>query len=75
MSGSPIRILIADDHYVVRMGLVALVETEADLQVVGEAADGTQAVDLYKKLQPDLVLMDLRMPRSDGVTATRKIRE
>ena len=75
MSESPIRILIADDHYVVRMGLVALVETEADLQVVGEAADGTQAVDLYKKLQPDLVLMDLRMPRSDGVTATRKIRE
>jgi DNA-binding NarL/FixJ family response regulator len=57
------------------MGLVALVETEADLQVVGEAADGTQAVDLYKKLQPDLVLMDLRMPRGDGVTATRKIRE
>ncbi len=75
MSESPIRILIADDHYVVRMGLVALVETEADLQVVGEAADGTQAVDLYKKLQPDLVLMDLRMPRGDGVTATLKIRE
>lgn len=75
MSESPIRILIADDHYVVRMGLAALVETEADLQVVGEAADGTQAVDLYKKLQPDLVLMDLRMPMSDGVTATQKIRE
>lgn len=75
MSKSSIRILIADDHYVVRMGLTALVETEPDLQVVGEAADGTQVVELYKKLEPDLVLMDLRMPQTDGVTATRKIRE
>ncbi|MDD5140939.1 MAG: response regulator transcription factor [Verrucomicrobiales bacterium] len=75
MSNSSIRILIADDHYVVRMGLAALVETEPDLQVVGEAADGVQAVEMFKKLQPDLMLMDLRMPRSDGVTATRQIRE
>lgn len=75
MSEKSIRILIADDHYVVRMGLAALVETEPDLQVVGEAADGMQVVDLYKKLHPDLVLMDLRMPRTDGVTATRQIRE
>lgn len=75
MSKITIRILIADDHYVVRMGLAALIETEPDLQVVGEAADGTQVVELYKKLEPDLVLMDLRMPRTDGVTATRKIRE
>lgn len=75
MSKNSIRILIADDHYVVRMGLAALVETEPDLQVVGEAADGTQVVELYKKLKPDLVLMDLRMPRGDGITATHKIRE
>jgi DNA-binding NarL/FixJ family response regulator len=75
MSKHSIRILIADDHYVVRMGLAALVETEPDLQVVGEAADGIQVIDLYKKLQPDLVLMDLRMPRSDGIAATRTIRE
>ncbi len=75
MSEKSIRILIADDHYVVRMGLAALVETEPDLQVVGEAADGMQVVELYKKLHPDLVLMDLRMPRTDGVTATRQIRE
>lgn len=75
MSEKSIRILIADDHYVVRMGLAALVETEPDLQVVGEAADGLQVVELYKKLHPDLVLMDLRMPRTDGVTATRQIRE
>lgn len=71
----PIRILIADDHYVVRMGLTALVETEADLQVVGEASDGIQVVELYKKHEPDLVLMDLRMPRADGIAATRVIRE
>lgn len=75
MNEKMIRILIADDHYVVRMGLAALVETEPDLQVVGEAADGVQVVDLYKKLGPDLVLMDLRMPRTDGVAATRQIRE
>jgi len=75
MSTSSIRILIADDHYVVRMGLVALVETEPDLQVIGEAADGVQAVELFKKLQPDLTLMDLRMPLKDGITATREIRD
>jgi len=75
MNEKSIRILIADDHYVVRMGLVALVETEPDLQVVGEAADGVQVVEMYQTLEPDLVLMDLRMPRSDGVAATRKIRE
>lgn len=75
MSKPSIRILIADDHFVVRMGLAALVETESDLQVVGEAADGIQVVELYKKLAPDLVLMDVRMPRSDGIAATRDIRE
>jgi DNA-binding NarL/FixJ family response regulator len=75
MSKKLIRILIADDHYVVRMGLAALIETEPDLQVVGEAADGIQVVEQYKKLVPDLVLMDLRMPRSDGIAATREIRE
>ena len=75
MNEKSIRILIADDHYVVRMGLVALVETEPDLQVVGEAADGAQVVEMYQRLEPDLVLMDLRMPRSDGIAATRKIRD
>jgi DNA-binding NarL/FixJ family response regulator len=75
MSQKSIRILIADDHYVVRMGLTALVETEPDLQVVGEAANGAQVVELFKKLEPDLVLMDLRMPRTDGIVATRQIRE
>lgn len=73
MSKNSIRILIADDHYVVRMGLVALVETEPDLQVVGEATDGVQAVELFKQLGPDLTLMDLRMPLKDGIAATREI--
>lgn len=75
MKPTEIRILIADDHYVVRMGLVALVETEPDLQVIGEAADGEQAVELFRKLRPDLTLMDLRMPLKDGITATREIRD
>ncbi len=75
MSKDTIRILIADDHYVVRMGLTALVETEPDLQVVGEAADGRQAIELFKRLEPDLVLMDLRRPVTDGITATQRIRE
>jgi len=75
MSKSSIRILIADDHYVVRMGLVALVGTEPDLEVTGEAADGVQAVELFKKLTPDLTLMDLRMPLKDGIAATREIRD
>lgn len=68
------RILIADDHFVVRMGLVALVGMEADMEVVGEAADGSQAVEAYKKLTPDLVLMDVRMPVKDGIQAAAEIR-
>jgi DNA-binding NarL/FixJ family response regulator len=68
-----IRILVADDHFVVRMGLIALVNTEDDLEVIGEASDGNQAVDLFEKLKPDLVLMDLRMPIKDGIDATTEI--
>jgi DNA-binding NarL/FixJ family response regulator len=70
-----IRILIADDHYVVRMGLVALVQTEADMEVVAEAADGAQAIELYTKFLPDLALMDSRMPVQDGIQATIEIRK
>lgn len=72
--GVKIRILVADDHFVVRMGLTALVNTEPDLEVVGEAADGAQAVLEFDKHRPDLVLMDLRMPVKDGVWATAEIR-
>ena len=72
--GTKIRILVADDHFVVRMGLTALVNTEPDLEVVGEAVDGAQAVSAFDKHKPDLVLMDLRMPVKDGVSATAEIR-
>jgi DNA-binding NarL/FixJ family response regulator len=72
--GAKIRILVADDHFVVRMGLTALVNTEPDLEVVGEAADGAQAVAAFEKHRPDLVLMDLRMPVKDGIAATAEIK-
>ncbi|HSU54950.1 MAG TPA: response regulator transcription factor [Candidatus Dormibacteraeota bacterium] len=68
-----IRILVADDHFIVRMGLVALVNTEPDMQVVAEAADGQQAVDTFENCRPDLVLMDLRMPIKSGIEATAEI--
>jgi len=69
-----IGILVADDHFIVRMGLIALVNTEPNMMIVGEAADGNQAVDLFGKHKPDLVLMDLRMPIKDGIEATVEIR-
>ena len=69
-----IGILVADDHFIVRMGLIALVNTEPNMVIVGEAADGNQAVDLFGKHKPDLVLMDLRMPIKDGIEATIEIR-
>lgn len=68
-----IRVLIADDQDVVRLGLRTLLENEADLEVVGDAADGLQAVALAKQHRPDVVLMDVRMPGIDGIEATRRI--
>jgi DNA-binding NarL/FixJ family response regulator len=69
-----IRILIADDHYIVRIGLVALVNTEPDMEVVAEAGDGAQALELFAKHTPDLALLDLRMPIKTGVEAAIEIR-
>ncbi|MGH7990870.1 MAG: response regulator transcription factor, partial [Limisphaerales bacterium] len=57
---SPIQILVADDHYIVRMGLIALVNTEPDMEVIAEAADGAQAIDMFAKCNPDVALMDSR---------------
>lgn len=69
-----IRIVIADDHFLVRMGLVALVNMEVDMAVIGEAGTGTEAIEIFEKLKPDLALMDLRMPEKDGIQATAEIR-
>jgi DNA-binding NarL/FixJ family response regulator len=73
-SANPIRVLVVDDHFVVRIGLVSLVSTDPELTVVGEADDGDQAIALFEKLQPDLVLMDLRMPGKSGPEVTAHIR-
>ena len=70
-----IRILLADDQNLVRAGFRALLDAQEDMQVVGEAADGEEAVAMVSSLVPDVVLMDIRMPRGDGLTATRRIVE
>ena len=70
-----IRILIADDHYIVRMGLVGLVNMEPDMEVVAEAADGAEAIELFTKHTPDLALNDARMPVKDGIEVTVEIRK
>jgi DNA-binding NarL/FixJ family response regulator len=68
-----IRVLLADDHRLVRAGLAGLLETAADIEVVGEAADGRQAVELSATVIPDVVLMDVSMPVLDGIEATRLV--
>src|SRR5579883_462013 len=71
---SPIRILIAEDHAVVRDGLVAILNRQSDMMVVAEAENGQQAVELHRLHQPDITLMDLRMPKLEGVDAIAQIR-
>jgi two-component system NarL family response regulator len=69
-----IRVAVFDDHMMVREGIVALLGMHDDLEVVGEAGDGTSAIELYRRLQPDVALVDLRMPGKDGVAVIRELR-
>lgn len=68
-----IRVLLADDQDIIRTGLTIILNHQPDLEVVGQAADGQEAVELAKQLQPDVVLMDLKMPRLNGIQATRQV--
>lgn len=72
---SKIRVLIVDDHQIVREGLSSVLQSKGDIEVVGLAANGTEAVDLARKLAPDVVLMDISMPMMDGVAATKQIKK
>ena len=73
MNGKTLSVLIVDDHSVVRMGMAALLSAEADLQVVGNAKNGIEAISQARALQPDVIVMDMEMPRKDGIETTTEI--
>lgn len=75
MTNKLYRILIADDHPALREGIKAILSVHPSFDIVGEAVDGLEAIDIVERLQPDLVLMDLSMPRMDGLAATREIKK
>src|SRR5215831_11219066 len=74
MPKTPIRVLVVDDHPMIRAGLIATISPEPDMAVVGEAATGREGLELYREHQPDITLMDLKMPDMGGVAAIRTIR-
>jgi DNA-binding NarL/FixJ family response regulator len=69
----PVRLVLADDHEIIRMGLRTLLQTRSDWSVVGEAVNGEEAVDMVLSLQPDVALLDIAMPKLNGIEATRQI--
>ena len=75
MSDKPVRVLIADDHDIVRAGIRMLLDAQPDIEVVGEASSGTEAIELAGSLEPDVILMDISMPGVTGIEATRVIKE
>lgn len=70
-----IRVLVVDDQSLIREGLTIILDSQSDIKVVGQAADGREAISLASRLQPDVILMDIKMPRMDGIKATRQIKE
>lgn len=75
MTAEPIRVLIADDHPIVRQGLEIVINSQPDMCLVGQAADGNQALILFKELQPDVIIMDLKMPIMNGLVAIEQIKQ
>ena len=75
MPGARIRVFVADDHTMIRQGLVSILQAHGEFEVVGEAAEGNQAVDLAIEARPDVVILDISMPRLNGLEATRRIRK
>lgn len=71
---APVRLLIADDHALVRSGLRVMLKRDPGFEIIGEAGNGREAIELCRSLEPDLVLMDMRMPEMDGLEATRAIK-
>jgi CheY-like chemotaxis protein len=74
-NGTRIRVLLADDHAIVRQGVSGLLSGYGDIEVVGQATNGEEAVEMGKRLQPDVFVMDITMPKLDGIEATRKIKK